>query len=231
VPLVDERWTAVSAEVARIPIVDAGSVLPAGAETGIRWGHVGAGVACSISFSNGFNHLPNIDVITAGSPSIVISRTYPSIQTYGADAAVPTRWFMIKREAAYLTSSSTDTDEYVLYVLQIERQTAEWVLVGGYAGEAVTAHRAALSFAPDRGMARSLVARGSYTIDSNRSLALETAVRQNGDGVSAKAGYSQALGQHWRAIVAGAAISGHSDDFLGQYRRNSHVAATLRYSF
>jgi len=31
--------------------------------------------------------------------------------------------------------------------------------------------------------------------------------------------------------VTAVAISGHSDDFLGQYRRNSHVAATLRYSF
>jgi len=27
------------------------------------------------------------------------------------------------------------------------------------------------------------------------------------------------------------AIAGQSDDFLGQYHRNSHVAATLRYSF
>jgi hypothetical protein len=71
-------------------------------------------------------HLPNIDVITAGSPSIVVSRTYPAIRTYGADAAVPTRWFTIKGEAAYFTSSSPDTDEYVLYVLQIERQTGEW---------------------------------------------------------------------------------------------------------
>jgi hypothetical protein len=111
VPLVDEQWTAVSAELARIPIADAGSVLPAAAETGVRCGHVGAGVEYSISFFNGFNHLPNIDLITAGSPSIVISRAYPAIRTYGADAAVRTRWFTIKGEAAYFPSSSTDTDE------------------------------------------------------------------------------------------------------------------------
>ena len=97
--------------------------------------------------------------------------------------------------------------------------------------EAVTARRAALTFAPDRGMTRSLVARASYTIDSNRSLAFETAVRQNGDGVYAKAEFSQARGQHWRATMTGAAITGHSDDFLGQYHRNSHVTAALRYSF
>jgi hypothetical protein len=26
-------------------------------------------------------------------------------------------------------------------------------------------------------------------------------------------------------------IGGHSDDFLGQYHRNSHLSVTLRYSF
>ena len=67
----------------------------------------------------------------------------------------------------------------MLYVIQIERQTGEWLLVGGYAGEVVTAQRAPLTFAPDRGMTRSIVARASYTIDPNRSAAVETAVHQN----------------------------------------------------
>ena len=68
-------------------------------------------------------------------------------------------------------------------------------------------------------MTRSIVARASYTIDPNRSLAFETAVRQNGDGVYAKVEYSQARGQHWRATVTAAgARAGTADDFLGQYR-------------
>jgi hypothetical protein len=105
------------------------------------------------------------------------------------------------------------------------------VFVGGYTGEIVTARRAASTFAPDRGLTRSIVGRASYTIDPARSLTFESAVRQNGDGVYAKAEYSQARGQHWRATVTGVAIAGRRDDFLGQYHRNSHVAATLRYSF
>ena len=249
VPLLDQRWTVVPAEAAAIPFVDAGSALPEGSQTGVRWGHVGTRAEYSVSFFNGFNHLPNIDLsttfnaepaelaeksnaaVSAGSASIVVRRFYPPLRTYGADAAVPTRWFTIKGEAAYFTSSSPVSDEYVLYVLQIERQTGEWVMVGGYAGEVVTARHAALTFAPDRGMTRSLVGRASYTIDSNRTVTFETAVRQDGDGLYAKAEYSQARGQHWRATVTGVAIAGQSDDFLGQYRRNSHVAAALRYSF
>jgi len=46
-----------------------------------------------------------------------------------------------------------------------------------------------------------------------------------------KVEYSQARGQHWRATIAGVAIGGESDDFLGQYNRNSHVRVSLRYSF
>ena len=249
VPLLDQRWTAVSGGATAVPIVDAGSDLPRGSETGVRWGHVGSGFEYSLSFFNGFNHLPNIDAaatITAeiagaaekmcsacspGSAVIAVRRTYPAIRTYGADAAVPTPWFTLKGEAAYVTSSTPLTAEYVLYVLQLERQTGEWMIVAGYAGEAITARRSALSFAPDRGMTRSIVARASYTIDPVRRFAFETAVRQNGDGVYGKAEYSQASGQHWRATVTGVGIGGHSDDFLGQYHRNSHVAVALRYSF
>jgi hypothetical protein len=230
VPLVDQRWAPLPPIARGTPIVDANAPLPEGSQTGLRWGHVGSAIEYSLSFFDGFNHLPNIDA-AASSASIAVRQIHPSIRTYGVDAAVPMRWFTIKGEAAYFTSSSIDTDEYVLYVLQLERQTGEWVLVGGYAGEAVTARRARLTFAPDRGMTRSIVGRASYTIDPNRSVAFESAVRQNGDGVYVKAEYSQARGQHWRATVTGVVIAGSEDDFLGQYHRNSHFTAALRYSF
>ncbi len=201
VPLIDQRWTVVPPAAAAAAIVDGGAQFPDGAQAGVRWAHTGAGFEYSLSYFDGFNHLPNIDVSTtlnsepAGtacpvcSASIMIRRTYPAIKSYGADAAVPTRWFTIKGETAYFTSSSPATDEYVLYVVQLERQTGEWLLVAGYAGEAVTERRAVLTFAPDRGLARSIVARASYTIDPNRSLAIETAVRQDGAGVYVKPEY------------------------------------------
>ena len=249
VPLIDQRWTVVPVDAAAIPLFDAGAVLPNGAQTGLRWGHVGAGFEYSLSFYDGFNHLPNIGATTtfnpalaelagkpgsagsAGSALLVVNRSYPAIRSYGADAAVPTKWFTIKGEAAYVTSSTPLTDEYVLYVIQLERQTGEWVIVAGYAGEAITARRSTLSFEPDRGLTRSIVGRASYTIDPVRSVAFETAVRQNGDGLYGKVEYSQARGRHWRATITGVAIGGHREDFLGQYQRNSHAALALRYSF
>ncbi|MBZ5558331.1 MAG: hypothetical protein LAO77_13755 [Acidobacteriia bacterium] len=240
-PLLDQRWTAVPPEAAAIPIVDAGATFPEGpegSETGVRWSHVGAGMEFALSYFDGFNHLPNIEsaVVLPAAPSpigarIEVTRLYPAIRAYGADLAAPTRWVTIKAETAYFTSTTPLTDEYVLYVVQLERQTGEWVFVAGYAGEAVTARRAALTFAPDRGLTRSIVARASYTIDATRSVAFESAVRQSGDGVYAKGEYSQTRGQHWRATIAGVAIAGASDDFLGQYRRNSHATVALRYSF
>jgi hypothetical protein len=95
----------------------------------------------------------------------------------------------------------------------------------------VTRQRALLTFAPDRGMARAVVGRASYTIDTNRSVAFEAAVKQDGAGGYVRAEYSQARGAHWRATIAAVVLAGHGDDFLGQYHRNSHVDASLRFSF
>jgi hypothetical protein len=233
-PLLGQRWTPVPATGPLVQIIDAGAVLPTPAQTGVRWSHVGARVEYSGSFFDGVNHLPNIDESVKANtllPEIDIVKQYPAIRSYGADAAVPLPWFVVKGEAAYFTSSSPVTDEYVLYVIQLERQTGEWVLVGGYAGEAVTDRRAPFSFAPDRGLTKSVIARASYTIDSSRGLAFETAVRQNLAGAYGKVEYSQAYGQHWRATLAGVVIGGDQDDFLGQYRRNSNLSLALRYSF
>ncbi|HEY2904955.1 MAG TPA: hypothetical protein VGJ29_03585 [Vicinamibacterales bacterium] len=243
-PLVDERWTAVPPAAADLRIVDNGSEIPRGSQVGLRVAHTGSAIEYAFSVFDGFNNLPNLDAAAVFSPqpgsptcsacsqpAVAIRRVFPSLRTYGADAAVPTRWLTIKGETALFGSPSGASDEYVLYVVQVERQTGEWLVVGGYAGEIVTLRRAVLTFAPDRGMTRSLVGRASYTIDTNRSLAFETAVRQTGDGLYARAEYSQARGEHWRTTIAAAAIAGHSDDFLGQYHRNSYVTASVRYSF
>ena len=104
-------------------------------------------------------------------------------------------------------------------------------MFGGYAGEVVTTHGGAATFSPDRGTARTILGRASYTIDVNRSAAAEGAVRQDGRGLYLKGEYSQARGRHWRATVTGALVRGEPDDFLGQYRLNSHVTVGVRYSF
>ena len=237
IPLLDQRWSGVPPDAAPIPIVDAGARLPSGSSAGIRWSHVGAGFEFSLSYFDGFNHLPTIETGVRPFPlEVVVTRVYPPIRAYGADVAAPTRWFTLKAEAAYFTTSSESsdtavTDDYVLYVVQLERQKGEWVFVGGYAGEAVTRSGSSRAFAPDRGLSRAFVARASYTLDPNRTVAFEGAARQRGEGVYARGEYSQAHGQHWRVTAAAVVIGGETDDFLGQYRRNSHATLTLRYSF
>lgn len=245
IPLLDQRWTAVPAAAAGLPLVDATRDLPGGSQVGVRWNHPGTAIEYSASFFDGYNNLPKVDAFVSATPvapqlialglqpaaRIDVRRVYPSIRSYGGDVAVPTRWVTIKAESAYVTSTTPATDEYVLYVVQVERQSGEWMFVGGYAGEIVTERRAALTFAPDRGLTRSLVGRASYTIDANRSVAFETAVRQDGRGASLKAEYSQARGDHLRLTATAGLVAGHPDDFLGQYRRNSHALLSARYSF
>ncbi len=228
IPLPGQRWAPISVP---FPLYDLGARYPGGSQVGARWNHIGKVAECSLSFFDGRNHLPLIDVALVPGPAVAFERFYPRMRMYGGDAALPLRLVTLKAEAGYFGSSTHQADEYVLYVVQLERQAGEWVFVGGYAGEAVTERRANIEFAPDRGLARAFLARAGYTIDTNRSVALETAVRQNGEGLWLKFEYSQAFGQHWRATAGFALIRGDPSDFLGQYERNSHAILTLRYSF
>jgi len=231
-PLIDQRWTVVPQSAVPFSLTEAGAAFPARSQGGVRWSHVGSGHEYSVVFFDGFNHLPDIAVRTQmATREVEIARRYPALRMYGGDLAVPTRWVTLKGEAGLFTSTEPESDEYALYVFQVERQTGEWLLTGGYTGEVVVQRRSAANFAPDRGMTRSVIGRASYTIDPNRSAALEGAVRQDGDGVYVKGEYSWLRGQRWRMTLAGVVLAGDAGDFLGQYQRNSHVGLSLRYSF
>ncbi len=229
VPLLNQRWANVPEGLL---LRDAGAIYPGGSQAGARWNHIGKLAEYSLSFYQGHNHLPLIDAgIDLNPLRVTLRRLYPQMRMYGVDFAVPLPLVTLKGEAAYFTSSTRNADEYALYVIQIERQAGEWFFVGGYAGQAVTNRRSTADFAPDRGLTRAFVARAGYTIDTNRGIAFETAIRQNGRGVWSKLEYSQAFGQHWRATAGFTLIRGNDSDFLGQYRRNSFALLALRYSF
>ena len=228
-PLLNQRWTALPSEAQGIPIVDEGARYPGGSQYGARFNHVGAGYEASVCFFDGYNNLPYFTA-TRSTSGVDVQRYYPKLRLYGADLAVPLAWFTVKTEGAYFTSTTEGADEYALYVIQLERQVREWSFVGGYAGEIVTRSSGdPLEFAPDRGFARSFLGHAGWTIDANRSLSLEASVRLHGS--VAKAEYSQAFGQHWRATAGVTWIRGAETDFLGQYHRNSYASLAIRYSF
>ncbi len=232
-PLLNQRWAALPAGAGQFLLRELPDAFPSRAAAGLRWNHVGDGYELSLSFYDGFNHLPvyaaRLEPLPA--PTVLIQRIHPQMRMYGGDAALPTRWLTLKGEAAYFTSASPLADNYVLYVIQAERQRGEWLFVGGYAGETVTERRVQLDFAPDRGLAKTFLGRASYNIGPDRSVAFETALRQNGRGFYGKLEYSQTLGAHWRVTAAANLLRGAQDDFLGQYRRNSNLLLILRYSF
>jgi hypothetical protein len=234
IPLINQRWVVLPEEApANLEIRDRGARYPGGGQFGVRWSHVGRGFEYAACFYEGFQHLPLLEgrLASLQPPAVEFLRTYPRLRLYGGDAAVPLPWLVVKAEAAWFSSRSPEADEYVQYVIQAERQKGEWFLIGGYAGETVTRRRAPFDFAPDRGLARAFLGRAGYNLDSNRSVSVEAAVRQNGKGVWTRWQYSHALGQHWRATAGLVWIRGAANDFLGQYRRNSHAVLTLRYSF
>jgi hypothetical protein len=236
VPLLNHRWAALPETLPPGLVLRDTSEFPAAAQTGIRWKHAGR-AEFAISLYEGFNHLPSFDAApgqdsTAATPVLEIRRFYPKMRMAGFDTAIPMRWLTLKGETAYFASPDPRADEYGLYVIQLERQSGEWFFVGGYAGEALTTHGTQTGeFSPDRGLTKTLLGRAGYTIDANRSVAVEAAVRQNGHGTWVKFEYTHARGPHWRATANLTLLGGTMGDFLGQYHRNSHVLLILRYSF
>jgi len=191
-PLLNERWTVVPDPFQGVAVTDLGSRIPGGTDVGVRFNHVGKGYEASLCFYDGHNHLPLIDARTSQwFDGVSVQRYYPQLRLYGADLAIPLPWLTIKGETAYFTSTTKQQDEYVLYVIQLERQTGEWSFVGGYAGEVVTDRENPFGFSPDRGLTKAFLGRADYTIDPRRSLAFESAIRQNGDGVWLRFEYSQ----------------------------------------
>lgn len=229
VPLLNQRWAVLPVN---IPISEIPPAFAGGSNVGARWNHIGAGIEYALAFYNGHDHLPLFDTRIALDPfRAEAQRFYPQLRMYGGDAALPLKFVTVKAEAGYFTSTDARSDEYGLWVLQLERQAGEWSFIGGYAGEFVTRRGASLEYSPSRGFARSFVGHAGYTIDTNRSVALETIVRQNGEGIYIKPEYTQAIGQNWRITAGFAVIRGAPSDFLGQYRRNSHAILSVRYSF
>lgn len=232
IPLMNQRWTFVPEAFSQFDVVDLGSKFPGRSSFGARWSRTSAGYEWSLSYYDGFNYLPSFNSnIDPSLSRITFSRSYPALRLYGGDVAVTLPLLTLKAEGAYYTSPTNQQDEYGLYVLQAERQIRELYLLLGYTGEVVTAHAQTQQFPGERGYARAVFGHARYALDSNRTLTLDVFGRQNGGAAFVRPGYSQSFGDHWRATVSYAWLSGNANDFLGQYHRNSFAALGLRYSF
>jgi len=222
-PLLNQRWTVMHEGV--LP-QDRGSRIPGGVQWGVRWNHTRKRYEASLSHFDGHHHLP-LFTQNAGA----FQRYFPRSRTYGADVLVPVKGLAFKGETAYFTSSTREADEYVLYVAQVARKSADWSVVAGYAGEVITRRGNGSYFAPDRSLARAFLGRATYSIDTKRSFTLDAAVRESGSGIWVRPEYSHSWNTHWTTSLGLTFLGGNQRDFFGQYRRNSFIHLAFRYSF
>jgi hypothetical protein len=232
-PLLTQRWTVLPPLPAATSIIDRGSVFPRRAQAGGRWRHIGSRFEFGLSYFDGFNHHPNIDVgrLDNAGRLFSLTRTFPRLRTGGAELAIPTRWITLKGEAAWFGHPHSAVADYGLYVAELERQVGEWLLTLGYAGEVKESDQLSPAFDPERALAQSLLWRVAYTVDPRRTLTVEGVVRESADGYYVKAEFSQGFGEFWRFSITPVLLGGDADDFLGQYSNNSHLAVALRLSF
>ena len=104
-PLLGQRWIIVPPPPVPVPLLvrDGGASIPGGQQFGARWNHIGKAAELSLSFYEGYNHLPLIDPGLQSRRLELYSnirRFYPKMRMAGADAAIPLRWFAVKGEAA-----------------------------------------------------------------------------------------------------------------------------------
>ena len=234
VPLVDQRWTAVPPQAAGIRLVDGGRAFPPGrkrASAGPTWA---PGYEYSFSFFDGFNHLPNIEAHAraVGSRRARVEPRLSAIKSFGADAAVPPRWFTVKGGRLLHLVHAGDRR---VRALRPAARTADGRISAGWRDTPGSQIHKAARTADLRARPAEAdeVGRRPRVLHDRREpqRSARGAVRQNGHGGYVKAEYSQARGQHWRMTVTGSVIAGRVNDFLGQYRRNSHLSAALHYSF
>ena len=232
IPLIDQRWTFLPPAYYFFKAQDLGSIFPGRSSFGVRWSHAAAHFEYSLCYYDGFNYTPDFKVqVDATASRLTYSRIYPSLRLYGGDLTVPLSLVTFKSEGAYYTSPAKNQDQYLLYLLQLERQMREVHVILGYAGEMVTARANVFQYLGERGFARGLILHVLYALDTNRAVTLETFVRQNGASSLVSPAFSQSFREHWRATVGIAWLRGEAGDFLGQYHRNSFARVELRYSF
>ena len=127
-PLVNQRWV-VPPPGPPVTFTELDPTFPEGSQTGIRWSHAGSRLEYAFAFFNGFNHLPNIDVLpTASAGEVTLKPRYPSLQELrrrrgGSNAVVHAQG-----RIGVLHLHDTSSDEYVLYVVQLERQIGRVVV-------------------------------------------------------------------------------------------------------
>jgi hypothetical protein len=233
IPLLNQRWAELPPGIPG-PVENAATNFPGGGQYGARVNHIGRRYEASVSLFEGYNHLPLLGVGFNPTGSVLyLQRFYPKIREFGADAAIPLPWFTIKTEVGWFQSrgGSPQSDDYILYVAQVERETGKWTLVGGYVGQTILVNRSQIDFDPERGLAQSFLVRVDYTIDTQQSVSVDNATRQNAQGTLTRAEYSRLIGSHWRMTLGAVIIDGAPSDFLGQYHRNSSAILKVRYSF
>ena len=228
IPLLDQRWTRAAGLRRRRGRGRPAPSFPKGSQAGIRWSHIGDADRVLAVVLRRLQ--PPAERRGRARPAARAVRSscarYPPMRSYGGDAAMPTRWFTVKGEAAYFDLGSTPADRRVRALRRAAGAADRRMgFVGGYAGEA---RDRAPRGGDVRARPRPDAARSSAGVVHDRPES-QRRVRRRGPAERPRASTRRASTRR-RAASTGARrspaslIGGEPTTFSASTDRNSHVA-------
>jgi hypothetical protein len=231
-PLLHQRWVVLPEGARHFQLRFKGVQYPGGPQFGARYHAIRSPVEFSLSYFDGFQNLPSLPNRTLYLQRILEYRAvYPRTRSLGGDFTVPWRGVVWKAEAAYSSTPTEYTDNFVTYVVQAERLREKWQLMVGYTGTNVVETRYNTGLSVDRAFSRAFTGRASWTPRPRNTFSGEWFLQQNGKGFIGRWLYSRSLGRSLRLTGGYIRIVGAEDELIGRYEKNSHITLQCRYSF
>jgi hypothetical protein len=231
-PLAGRRWMQLPEDIYGYEFRDIGNRYPGGGQFGVRFRHDFRGTDYALSYFDGFNATPSQTLLyNPFTDTIKLRRDYPKIRMVGGDFSRATPWVLLRGEAAWFTTTTPYTDDYVQYVVEAERTQGPVTFIAGYTGEKILEDRAKNRLALDRALAHLFLGRLHWNINARNDVKAEVLARRDADIFGIRSAYSRRLGEHWRISAGYTWLRGNPETAIGRYNVNSHATAGIRYSF
>ncbi|MBI4893530.1 MAG: hypothetical protein HY821_23110 [Acidobacteria bacterium] len=232
VPLVGQRWVVLPDSLKQYRLRFRGVEYPGGPQFGVRYHGIRRGIEYSGAYFEGFQNLPSlISRVLYLQKVWEYKAAYPRIRVAGGDVSAAWRGMVWKAEGAYSWTPTQITDDFISFVVQVERVREKWQMVAGYTGLHKTVDRITPYVAIDQAFTKAFAGRFGWAPKPNNNFTAEYWLQRNCRAFIGRFLYSREIAPSLRFTGGYIWITGAKDETVGRYSINSYATLQLRYSF